>query len=187
MQRIPRGIEPTLWKENTKRPAKIRANETILRQPVCKPTPSGFFTVPFPGLRESFLTLHKSFNPVKGTPFGFLLRFHFFYSPLVFPDWIEIRAYSRLREKDGGRTKKFRRISRGIQSAARSVSRADETLLLSSVLEFERRISRSGIHFWTVGEDYAYLLRNCDGRHDSTYAREMLRLRLVSARRTCNQ
>lgn len=86
------------WEENTKRPAKIRANETILQQSVCKPASSGFFTVPFPEIRKSFLTLHKSFNPTRETPFGFLLRFHSFCSPSVFLT-IEIRAYSRLRKK----------------------------------------------------------------------------------------
>lgn len=124
MQRIPREGESRGWEEYTKRPAKIRANETILHQPVCKPASSGFFTVPFPEIRKSFLTLHKSFNPTREAPFGFLLRFHSFCSPSVFLT-IEIRAYSRLRGGGivggGGGTKKFRGISREIQSAKREI------------------------------------------------------------------
>lgn len=175
MQRIPREGESRGWEEYTKRPAKIRANETILHQPVCEPASSGFFTVPFPEIRKSFLTLHKSFNPTGETPFGFLLRFHSFCSPSVFLT-IEIRAYSRLcgggvgeRQRNLGESpgRYNRRGARYGRESRVSKLAADETLLLSSVLEFD---CRSEIHIRAPGGDYAYLSQNCDRRYDSAGA-----------------
>lgn len=98
MQRIPRGRELEAGKKIRNGQPKFAQMKQYCTSRSAKPASSGFFTVPFPEIRKSFLTLHKSFNPTREAPFGFLLRFHSFCSPSVFLT-IEIRAYSRLRKK----------------------------------------------------------------------------------------